>query len=198
MVRFDAVVVAGGTGRRLGGADKGAVEIGGRSLLERAVDAVSRADRVVLVGPRRPIARNVHWTREEPVGGGPVAAVAAGLAPVRAAVVVVLAVDLPFVDSGVVEALVELASRGDGALLEDGEGRRQPLAAAYRTASLRAAVAGLATVRDAPMQALIGGMRLGTLSAVDAWRDCDTWDDVAAARRALGGDDAREVGAGSE
>jgi molybdopterin-guanine dinucleotide biosynthesis protein A len=186
-VGFDAVVVAGGTGRRLGGVDKGAVVVGGLSLLQRTVDALSRADRVIVVGPRRALGRNVRWTMEEPPGGGPVAALAAGLELVRADVVGVLAVDLPFVDAPLVEALVELAYGGEGALLEDEAGHLQPLAAAYRTAPLRAAVARLPSVVNAPMRALLPGMRLRSLRAGEPARDCDTWDDVAAARRALGG-----------
>ncbi|MFP5220348.1 MAG: NTP transferase domain-containing protein [Actinomycetes bacterium] len=53
----------------------------------------------------RPAARHCHWTREQPVGGGPAAGLRAGLALVRSPVVVVLAADLPFVDTAAVDAL---------------------------------------------------------------------------------------------
>ncbi|WP_438949006.1 NTP transferase domain-containing protein, partial [Streptomyces harbinensis] len=36
---FDAIVLAGGAARRLGGADKAAVTVGGRPLLDRVLDA---------------------------------------------------------------------------------------------------------------------------------------------------------------
>ncbi|NJP68904.1 NTP transferase domain-containing protein, partial [Streptomyces spiramenti] len=44
---FDAVVLAGGAGRRLGGADKAAVRVGGRTLLDRVLTA-SRAARATV------------------------------------------------------------------------------------------------------------------------------------------------------
>ena len=49
-----AIVLAGGAGRRLGGADKAALDVGGRTLLERALAAVSGVPTVV-VGPARPL-----------------------------------------------------------------------------------------------------------------------------------------------
>ncbi|XVV06848.1 molybdenum cofactor guanylyltransferase [Actinosynnema sp. CA-248983] len=65
---WDAVVLAGGRGSRLGGVDKAAVEVGGRTLLDHALDAVRGARRTVVVGPEKPVP-GVVWTREEPPGG---------------------------------------------------------------------------------------------------------------------------------
>ncbi len=83
MATFAAVVVAGGAGRRLGGLDKPALVIGSTTLLDRALAAVVGADPVVVVGPARPSVRQVRWTVERPPGGGPVAALAAGLDMLR-------------------------------------------------------------------------------------------------------------------
>src|SRR5262247_3408692 len=52
-VGYDVIVLAGGGGRRLGGLDKAALQVGNRSLLDRVLDACGRADRIVVVGPRR-------------------------------------------------------------------------------------------------------------------------------------------------
>src|SRR5680860_874839 len=46
MVGVDAIVVAGGRGTRLGGADKASITVGARTLLERALAAVADAERV--------------------------------------------------------------------------------------------------------------------------------------------------------
>jgi molybdenum cofactor guanylyltransferase len=79
-----AVLLAGGQGSRLGGRHKPGIALAGRTLLDRALDAVADADRIVVVGPATPTAGppdpRVRWTLEHPRGGGPVAALAAGLA----------------------------------------------------------------------------------------------------------------------
>ncbi|WP_399128711.1 molybdenum cofactor guanylyltransferase [Actinacidiphila sp. ITFR-21] len=82
---YDAVVLAGGAARRLGGADKPALPVGGRTLLDRVLAACAGADRTVVVGPRRPTARPVRWAGEEPPGGGPLPALAAGLTALASA-----------------------------------------------------------------------------------------------------------------
>ena len=97
---FDAVVLAGGRGTRLGGTDKPGLIVGGQTLLGAVVSAVTSAgaDRIVVVGPERPGRRagRVRYAREDPPGRGPVAALACGLEQVSAPVVVLLAADLPF------------------------------------------------------------------------------------------------------
>ena len=61
------MVLAGGRAERLGGEDKAALEVGGATLLERALArGCSGARRVVVVGDERPTARPVLWTREHP------------------------------------------------------------------------------------------------------------------------------------
>src|SRR3954469_15553631 len=75
---FAAVVLAGGAARRMGGADKPALPVAGQSMLIRVLAAVHDADPRVVVGlvpPDLPV--QVHSTREDPPGGGPVAAAAA-------------------------------------------------------------------------------------------------------------------------
>lgn len=180
---FDVVVLAGGSARRLGGVDKPSLEVGGRSLLDRVLDAVTGASRVVVVGPMRTTDRPVTWCREEPPGGGPVAALAAGLVHVQADRVAVLAGDLPFLTASVVERLRAESAGRDGALVVDDGGRDQLLLGVWDTAALRATL---------PEQ--VAGARLGeTLGRlepvrvrVDArpapWFDCDTEADLATAR----------------
>lgn len=84
---YDAIILAGGRASRLGGVQKAAVEIGGRALLDIALEASAGAKRIVVVGPdelrrdpRGEDAASVRLVREEPPFGGPVAGIAAGLA----------------------------------------------------------------------------------------------------------------------
>ncbi|MDI3420977.1 DUF6457 domain-containing protein [Streptomyces luteolus] len=112
MTSYDAVVLAGGAARRLGGADKPGVRVGGRSLLDRVLAACADADTTVVVAERRPTARPVLWAREEPPGGGPLAALGAGLSRTTADTVLVLSADLPFLGEGTVRLLLDALATG--------------------------------------------------------------------------------------
>lgn len=195
---YDAIVLAGGSARRLDGADKPQLTVGGRTLLDAVLAACAGAGSTVVVGPRRatrapgPAPR---WTREQPPGGGPVAAVAAALAldegdgeaPPRiwADLVLLLAADLPFLAAATLHRLVDaVTGEVEAALLVDADGRDQPLLAAYRTSALRAALAALGDPVGAPLRRLTAGLRTVRLADHDgAAYDCDTWAALAEARR---------------
>ncbi len=51
----DAIVLAGGRSRRMVGRNKVSLPIGGKPLVASAVEAVSGAERICLVGPRAPL-----------------------------------------------------------------------------------------------------------------------------------------------
>ncbi|MBV9025249.1 MAG: molybdenum cofactor guanylyltransferase [Streptomycetaceae bacterium] len=183
---YDTIVLAGGAARRLGGTDKPALRVGGATLLDRVLDACADAATTVVVGPRRPTVRPVVWTREDPPGGGPLPALAAGLDRTTAGQVLVLAADLPFLTPATSRALCH-AVEGDGALYTDADGRDQPLAAAYRSAALRHGLARLTAEHDTltglPLRRLTAQLTLTRLpDATSAAFDCDTWDDLSAAR----------------
>jgi molybdopterin-guanine dinucleotide biosynthesis protein A len=184
---FDAVVLAGGQGRRLGGVSKPAITVGGRRLLDIALDALADADTIVVVGAMMATALPVIWTREEPAGGGPVAALAAGIPLVESDTVVVLAADLPFITAGAVHALVSHKGGAAAAIAVDDDGYDQPLLACYDTALLRAAVP--ADPHGAAMRVVLGGLsavglvtrfNLGGDPAVTM--DCDTAADLTRAQ----------------
>ncbi|OEV14176.1 NTP transferase domain-containing protein [Streptomyces nanshensis] len=204
----DAVVLAGGGARRLGGTDKPSLTVGARTLLDRVLSACAGAATTVVVGPRRPTYRPVTWVREDPPGGGPLAGLDAGLRGVTAETVLVLSADLPFLQPETVRTLLataharppgepetaraaEDADGADGALVNDG--RDQPLLAAYRTESLRRELALLhteyGTLNGLPLRLILPELRLrridiavGRRPSASAALDCDTWEDVAAAR----------------
>ncbi len=190
---YDAIVLAGGGGRRLGGIDKASLAIGSGRLLDRALDAVRGAARVVVVGPPRDLPAQVTSVVERPPGSGPVAAIAAALPSVESGCVVVLACDMPFVTSETVERLVTAAqaadaSGTDGAWLVDEQGRRQFLAAAYRLTPLRAALDQLGSPDGASMRQVVRRLTMTELTAdAGVTLDCDTWDDVHISRYRLEG-----------
>jgi molybdopterin-guanine dinucleotide biosynthesis protein A len=170
---FDAVVLAGGSSRRFGGADKAMLEVGGKPLLELAVAAVRAADKIVVAGPRRPLDVQVEWVQESPPGGGPVHALAAGLDRVRAELVAVVACDLPFASTEIIARLLAAVGNSDGALVRDAGGRAQPLLAVYRSAALRDRLDGLIT-QGASVRDVVTGLSVHYLADDLAAVDCDT------------------------
>ena len=181
---FDAIVLCGGSSTRLGD-DKALVEVGGATLLDRALDAVAGAQVTIAVGPRRDTARSVVWTIEDPAGGGPVAGIAAGLDLTKSELVVVLGVDFPFVDAARVTSVVGSVGRHDGAILRDATGRHQFLIGAYRSDPLRKAI-GARDPNGMAVKELIAGMDIVVLDDPRSTFDVDTRDDLEEARRSTG------------
>jgi len=137
-----AVVLCGGSSQRFGG-DKLGASIAGRTVLDSLISGIPPGWEVVCVGPRRETPRRVGWTREHPHGSGPLAAVAAGIAGVTSLITVVVAGDMPFAGSSLERLATTLtAAPGDVCAVVgvDAEDHANPLLAAYRTDSLRAAL----------------------------------------------------------
>jgi molybdopterin-guanine dinucleotide biosynthesis protein A len=178
-VDFDAIVLAGGRGLRLGGIDKGALEIEGTTLLERALAAVAGARRTIVVGNRRATSREVLWCREDPPGEGPAEALAEGLRHVQEDIAVVVAVDHPFVERATVSALLGGIGGRDAVLGRDDGGVEQHLVAAYRADPLRHA---LALKRGRGVWAAALTINHTTIDIGKAGNDVDTPADLEAAR----------------
>jgi molybdopterin-guanine dinucleotide biosynthesis protein A len=177
---MDAIVLAGGRGVRLGGRDKASLVLGGMTFLELALAAVTAAERIVVVGPRRRLATPVVWAREKPPGGGPVAALDAGLRHVTAERVAVVAVDLPFLRREHLEMLSRAAAGREGAIFVDEHGHDQPLAGVYTSAALRRALDRLPQASGASMRTVVQDLDLARVAGTEWVRDCDTQDDIAA------------------
>ncbi|MDI9925134.1 NTP transferase domain-containing protein [Rhodococcus sp. IEGM 1341] len=205
----DAIVLAGGRGSRMADpenpaapheVDKPAMTVGGRRMVDIAVDAVTSCRTTILVGPTRTgVPDHVVQTRESPVGGGPVAALAAGLrslddcAEGTADLVVVIASDLPFLDAATVESLIGAVSRSqtDAVFARDSAGRTQFLLGVWRHGALRSALAQLDSVEGAPMRTILPADHL--VIAVSGVEDCDTPADLLAARLAAQQPETLEV-----
>jgi molybdopterin-guanine dinucleotide biosynthesis protein A len=171
------VVVAGGAGRRAGGADKAMLLLDGRPLLAHVLDAGSPA---VVVGPVRPGFPEVTWALEYPAGSGPLAAVAAGLAelPRNLELVLLAGGDMPHVGRAR-DVLHEALGGSDVAVLVDHDGRDQPLAALWVRASLEHVLAALAPLGGVPLRRLLEGAHVTRVA--DRWgaaADVDTVEDL--------------------
>ncbi|MFC0532953.1 molybdenum cofactor guanylyltransferase [Phytohabitans kaempferiae] len=194
---FAAIMLAGGAGRRLGGAAKPSLPVAGRRMLDLVLDAVADAAPVVVVGRVSDgLPAHVLTTVEDPPGEGPVAAAAAGVAllPRDTECVALLAADLPFLTRPAVAQLRRHldSSTVDGVLYVDGAGRRQLLCGLWRVPPLRAAfdrlahgsqaAAGGRGLAGASMRALLAGLHAREVAWSEPgpppWFDCDTDDDL--------------------
>lgn len=187
---YDAVVLAGGGARRLNGADKPGLMVGGRSLVAWVGAAVADAGRLVLVGPRRPELPHAILVRESPLGGGPVPALRAGLAHVRAPWTAVLAADLPFLRPWHVAELRHEAYGRAGAVLVDADGRPQWLAGVWRTAELLGALGSYGGDSLRGLMAASEPRYVRSAAGERPWYDCDTPSDVESAARLIEEDSA--------
>ena len=132
------IVLAGGGSRRMG-ADKCALDLGGRTLVQWVVDALDTvADEVVAVtapGRAPPLvqsSRSLHHAVDAIADGGPLVAILAGLEATSAPVAVAVACDLPFVRPELLRLLADRARAGARFVVPVHEGRPQLLCSAWR------------------------------------------------------------------
>lgn len=189
MTAADAIVLAGGRASRMGGVDKPAIVIGGRSMLDAALSAVAECGEIVVVGPHRPeLDARIRQVREVPPGSGPVAAVGTGLSAIATGTapwVVVLAADMPFLTADTVRELLRRASESttEAVFAIDGSGRPQYLVGVWRRSALTAALAGLDALENQPMKAIVPTET--TLIELPGTADCDTEEQVRHARESV-------------
>ncbi|QYF74256.1 molybdenum cofactor guanylyltransferase [Cryobacterium sp. PAMC25264] len=198
---WDAIIVAGGRARRLGGIDKTALVWNGRSLLDGVLAAAARARRICVVGSEANLPVSVLRTVERPRWGGPAAAIVAGLETLNGAAgpgtdsdwIVVLAGDLLRPSEAVAALLHELevvagaddtidarSTIADGVIGVDGAGRRQPLLAVYRRAALATAATVSGSAENLSVMSLIGALTLHELHLPESLSaDVDTPADAA-------------------
>lgn len=202
-----AIVLAGGTGRRMGGASKPDVVVAGRRMIDHVLgELAAQAVPAVVVGPPDldvPVdaPTGVILVREDPPLGGPAAGIAAGYAAgpsSSGSLVAILACDAPFAPK-VLPDLVAAAS-GSGPHIGDGDspaesvgavaitpdGRLQRLLCVVDSDVLGAAIRRLDAdggVRDRSVRALLGDLPLTPVNVPGWATDADTPDDVIALER---------------
>lgn len=191
--RFDAVVLAGGTAERLGGASKADLCVGGRRLLDLVLAVVDRLRAggpgcdVVVAPASVSVPAGALRTMEEPPGSGPSAGIDAGLAVLPPAgprdVVVVCAVDSPGIGQWAPALLRALVRSRDamGAVALGGapEPQRQYLQAIYRRGALEAVLRATGVLRDRPVRGVLAPLRpIDVPVDAQACRDLDTCEDL--------------------
>lgn len=190
-LEFDALILAGGRGSRMGGADKASLELNGERLVDRVIAAVREvgARRVVVAGPATAGLAADVVVREEPAHAGPLAGIAAGLPELDSTWVLVLACDLQY-PTRIVRALLRAAQGGpwhDGIILVDEDSREQWLAGLYRRQALIESTQRLGDgIIDAPVRRALKELKLmrAPISNNDGG-DIDTPEALVQARKDL-------------
>jgi molybdenum cofactor guanylyltransferase len=164
------VVLAGGASQRFP-PDKLAQLVEGQPLLDRALGSLPEHFVVVVVGAMRQVARPVIFTSEDPPGGGPAAAMIAGLRralAVSASSIVVLPADAPLGGHAASALLKRLEDEPSAQAVVgvDLYGREQPLQLALRPAAARAllAAAGPRGAAGVSARRLLDALRPGLVS----------------------------------
>lgn len=127
-------ILAGGRARRFGGRDKARLVVRGRPIIERQVELLrSVTADVFLVGhdAERFSDLGLPVFADRISGAGALGGILTALESTTADRVLVLACDMPFLVTGLLRALVELAASGDGAWVRTNRGP-EPLVACYR------------------------------------------------------------------
>jgi molybdopterin-guanine dinucleotide biosynthesis protein A len=127
-------VLAGGESRRMG-RDKALLPWGGATLLGHALSRLREVCGAVAIlggSEERYADQGAPVVRDAMRDAGPLAALLAALEHARTEVVLLLAVDLPFVPPALLAFLAEAAADAD-VVAPVVEGRQEPLCAAYRT-----------------------------------------------------------------
>lgn len=194
-MRIFGVILAGGTGRRMGGTDKSALLLGAHPLLARVIDRLEPQVERLAISANGDAARLAPYrlpVLPDAMPQGPLSGVLAALdwaAPQGATAVVSVAVDTPFFPGDLVPQLL-LAAEGSpsGAALAESGGRTHPTFALWPVAlrdDLRAALArGEAKVMDFARQ---HQATLARFSDDRAFLNINTPEDLAAAEALLAG-----------
>ena len=157
---FSAAILAGGRATRFDGRDKSALVVGGRMILERQIEVLSKVagDLMIVGGPARPdLPAGIRQVPDTMPGCGPLGGLHAALLAARGAATVVLACDMPYVTGPLINFLLTVS----GAPVVGGSSHTQeadivvpktergyhPLCAVYTSACLEPAARRLADGR---------------------------------------------------
>jgi molybdopterin-guanine dinucleotide biosynthesis protein A len=182
---ISAIILTGGSSTRFG-SDKTQALLGEKTIVAHIVDSLPREWPIIIVGPTFVSQRSsLYFTREEPIGGGPVYALAAGLRLVSTAFVAVIAGDMPFAARALTELIDRQVSK-DGLVLLDQEGFRQTLCAIYRTSSLESALSSMDALEGKSMRNLVDLLNVEEISLAEEFAssllDIDTLEDLTRAK----------------
>ena len=176
------IVLSGGTSRRFG-RDKSQAKIAGKSLIAFILGSIPSEFKIVIVGQDPKIESSQYQcVLEEPIGGGPLAGFKAGLDASESELVALIATDMPFASGLVLNLINSIRANDDAVMYVDAKGFKQPLAAVYRSASVKRALADMGQLDGKSVRELISHLMVHEIEmsheVAQALVDIDTAADL--------------------
>ena len=176
------IVLSGGTSRRFG-RDKSQAKIAGKSLIALILESIPSEFKIVIVGQDPKIESSQYQcVLEEPIGGGPLAGFKAGLDASESELVALIATDMPFASGLVLHLINSIRVHDDAVMYVDAKGFKQPLAAVYRSKSVKRALADMGQLDGKSMRELISHLMVHEIEMsheiAQALMDIDTAADL--------------------
>lgn len=176
------IVLSGGTSRRFG-RDKSQAKIAGKSLIALILESIPSEFKIVIVGQDPKIESSLYQcVHEEPIGGGPVAGFKAGLDASESELVALIATDMPFASGLVLHLINSIRVHDDAVMYVDAKGFKQPLAAVYRSKSVKRALADMGQLDGKSMRELVSHLMVHEIEMsheiAQALMDIDTAADL--------------------
>lgn len=176
-----ALILAGGRATRMGGVDKRALVVEGRTVFERQCEVLAPRVAEVIVSLAAGATQAEDATLAEGAtpteghrivtdaveGAGPLAGIAAGLAAARTPWLLVVAGDMPYISAELVDAMLAAATEDVDAVGVRAGGLPEPLVSMLRVAPARVAVEHLLAAQRYKASALLtdAGLRVAWLDA---------------------------------
>jgi molybdopterin-guanine dinucleotide biosynthesis protein A len=195
-VTRSALIFGGGRATRLGGVNKALLDVGGKRIIDRILEAVgSLSDEAVLLTNDASLE---SWSALRTVYDsvphqGVLPALAAGLAEASGEVCLAVACDMPFVSTRLFELLLEVQAQSDAdVVIPRSEGYLEPMHAVYRRARVEPAIRAALARGEQRMISYFGAVQVREVDEAE-WRGADpqgraffnvnTPEDLAEARR---------------
>lgn len=131
--QIDAVILAGGMARRMGGNDKGLVDLNGQAMICHTIDKLSKQVDRIMINANRNQAEYEQWgysvfSDQQSGYLGPLAGMVTALKQTQAEYLLVVPCDCPMLPEDLVQRLLTalIAQNADIAVASDGE-REQPV-----------------------------------------------------------------------
>lgn len=195
MTRIAGLILAGGAGRRMGGADKAMLMVGGRVLVGICRDRFAPQVSVLAVSangdPARFLPFDLQVLPDSTSDQGPLAGIVAGLAWAKrsdATALATVAVDTPFFPMDMVQRLADADGTGGVAMAESGDRLHPTFALWHRPAWPQVAAAYAAGTRSLQQAAgSVGLRRVGFDDVPGAFFNINSPADLANAQDSLAG-----------
>ncbi len=199
MPDLTAIIFAGGLGTRLGGVKKALLDVGRKPIVQRVLDAVHPlAEQVIVVDNNQSLAHlpEVEIVPDVETRAGVLTALYSGLSAATTELCLVVACDMPFLDTRLLRWLVDQAPEYD-VVIPVVAGQMDPMHAVYRREPCLQAIGRALRRGEKRMIAYLGDVRVrqvgeAELRAIDpelrSLFNVNTPEDLEWARRMAAGD----------